>query len=63
MEKGGPMAGAVPPDRLMFGFDCQPEKVLVDRYAAAMEAQGYGPHFEKIFYSNGRAMLDRMKAI
>lgn len=60
LQKGGPMASAVPPDRLMWGADGPPN---IAPYVEALGGQGYTPHFEKIFYSNAQHVLRTIGAI
>ena len=63
LERGGPMAGAVPPDRMMYGSDSYDLDGLIPRYKDALVAQGYGPHLEKLYYANGRAYLEKIAAL
>jgi predicted TIM-barrel fold metal-dependent hydrolase len=63
LDKGGPMAGAVPPTKLLYGADAYNLPQSIPDYAAIMAAQGYGPHFDKIFYSNARGIFEQVGAV
>ncbi len=63
LETGGKMAGSIPPDRLMWGLDSYDVENWLPRQSAALEELGFGPHFEKIFHSNARGLLERIGAL
>jgi predicted TIM-barrel fold metal-dependent hydrolase len=62
LRRGGPMAGAVPPEKLMFACDEPDLGGYLPKYQQALADQGYGPHFDKIFYANARAWLENLGA-
>ena len=63
LETTGAMGASIPPERLMWGLDSCPPDEWLPRQRAALEALGFGAHFEKIFYSNARALLERIGAV
>ena len=63
LETGGKMVGSIPPERLMWGLDGCPPETWLPRQRAALEELGFAEHFEKIFHSNGRGLLERIGAI
>jgi predicted TIM-barrel fold metal-dependent hydrolase len=63
LETGGKMAGSIPADRLMWGLDSYDVGNWLPRQRAALETLGFGPHLEKIFYTNARSLLERIGAL
>ena len=63
LEHAWPMVCTIPPERLMWGADCMTLRETLARNRAALEARGFGPHFEKIFYGNARGILERIGAL
>ena len=63
MEKCGAIAGSVPPDKIMWGADCQPNADFMERYRKALVAIGYGPHLDKVFYSNARGIFEKLGVV
>lgn len=57
---GGPMVGTIPPEKLMWGADTVDPLPLLEKTTGALTAVGFGEHFEKIFYSNIRGVLQRL---
>lgn len=60
LEKGGTIAGSIPPGKLVWGADSKDYAGLIPRYKAALEKLGYGPHLEKVFRANGRGILEKL---
>jgi len=60
VEHCGPIAGAIPPDRLMWGADSLDFDHLIGRYRKALVKLGYGPHLKKIFHDNAAGILRRL---
>ena len=58
-----PMAASIPPDRIMWGADSNGHAYLLKRCHAALAKLRFGPHMEKIFYSNARGLFERMGAL
>ena len=63
IETCGAIAGSVPPEKLLWGADCQPTKEFLERYRKALVKLGYGPHLDKIFYSNAKTVYEKMGAL
>ena len=63
LESGGAMAASVPAAKLMWGADSNDQAGGLEPYRVALVNLGYGPHLEKIFYSNARGILERIGAI
>lgn len=63
LRAGGAIAASVPPEKLMWGADSYSLQSYLDQHRAALAELGYGPHFEKIFYSNAQGILKRIGAI
>ncbi|MFB3892813.1 MAG: amidohydrolase family protein [Phycisphaerae bacterium] len=63
LDKGGPFVSLIPPEKLMFGADSYDVVNLVTIYQEIMVRQGFGPHFDKIYYSNARGILEKIGAI
>jgi predicted TIM-barrel fold metal-dependent hydrolase len=63
LEHAGPMAASIPPEKLLWGVDSYNIAAMLDRHGKALEAAGFGPHFEKIFHDNARGILERIGAI
>jgi len=63
VEHCGAIAGSVPPEKLMWGADCTPDKKFLERYRKALVKLGYGPHLDKIFYSNAKTVLEKIGAL
>lgn len=61
LECTGAIAASIPADRLMFGLDCVPDVLL--RQQNALDKLGFGPHFQEIFYSNARGILEKIGAV
>ncbi|MCK4277419.1 MAG: amidohydrolase family protein [Phycisphaerae bacterium] len=59
----GSIAASVPPDRVLWGADSWQQQQWLDHNADALCKLGFGPHFEKIFYSNARGILERIGAV
>jgi len=60
IQYGGPMAGTVPPEKLMWGADTVDPLPLLEKATKALVNLGYGEHFEKIFYSNAKGLFQRL---
>jgi len=58
LEHGGAITASVPPEKLMWGADGYGQKESLPRYKTALEALGYGPHLDKVFYGNARGILE-----
>ncbi len=63
LEACGPIAGSIPPDKLLWGADCPPDKAFLERYRKALVKLGYGPHLDKIFYGNARGIFERLGVV
>ena len=63
LEAAGPIIATVPPGKLMWGCDSYDFEGLLPRYHRALQAIGFGPHFQKIFYDNARGILEKIGAI
>ena len=63
LEATGSIAASVPPDRLLWGADSWQQQQWLGHNADALCKLGFGPHFEKIFYSNARGILERIGAV
>ena len=63
IEKCGAIAGSVPPEKLLWGADCQPTQDFLERYRKALVAIGYGPYLDKVFYSNARGIFEKLGAL
>lgn len=63
LEAGGSITASIPPEKLMWGADSHNQAGLIPRYKKALENLGYGPHLEKIFYSNARGILAKMGGV
>jgi len=57
------IAATIPPEKLMWGADSHELQHWLDHNRAALGRLGFGPHFEKIFYTNARGILERIGAI
>ena len=57
------IAATIPPGQLMFGADSYDYAGLIPRYKTALEAAGFGPHFQKVWHDNARDLLARIGAI
>jgi len=62
-ERGGPIVGAIPPTKLLFGADSYDQAGTLARESDALIKQGFGEHLDKIFYSNGRGILEKIGAL
>ena len=60
VEKCGAIAGSIPPEKLMWGADCQPTAEFLERYRRALVNIGYGAHLDKVFYSNARGIFEKL---
>jgi len=60
VEKCGAIAGSIPPEKLMWGADCQPTKEFLERYRKALVRLGYGEHLGKIFRTNARGIFEKL---
>jgi predicted TIM-barrel fold metal-dependent hydrolase len=63
LETAGALAASVPPGKLMWGADSDEHVELIPRYVQALRDLGYGPHLDKIFYSNARGVLEKIGAV
>ena len=63
LEAAGPMVATVPPDRLLWGCDSYNYEGLIPRYKAALEAIGFGPHFQAIWHDNADGLFRKIGAI
>jgi predicted TIM-barrel fold metal-dependent hydrolase len=63
IEKCGAIAGSIPPEKLLWGADCRPDKPFMERYRKALVKLGYGKDLEKIFYGNARGIFERLGMI
>lgn len=63
LEAAKDIIATIPTDKLMWGCDSYDYERLIPRYHAALEAIGFGPHLEKIFYANARGVLEGIDAI
>ena len=63
LEAAGPMVATIPPDKLMWGADSYNYEKLLPRYKAALEAIGFGPHFQAIFHDNAEGVLRKIGAV
>ncbi len=63
LEAAGPMAATVPPDKLLWGADTTNLDRILASHRKLLANAGFGSNFESVFYSNGRAVLERIGAI
>lgn len=61
LECTGAMAGSIPSSKLMWGLDCAAS--IVDRQREALAKLGFGPEFDKVFFANARAILEKVGAL
>jgi predicted TIM-barrel fold metal-dependent hydrolase len=57
------IAGAIPPEKLLWGLDCYDYDPWKYRYADALAGAGFGPHFDKVWYSTARTFFEKIGAI
>jgi len=60
LQAGGTIAGSVPPEKLMWGADGYGQAGLLERYRKALVDLGFGPHLDKVFYTNARGIFEKM---
>jgi predicted TIM-barrel fold metal-dependent hydrolase len=63
LETTGAIAASIPPGRLLWGADSTDQRGLIPRYRKALVKLGFGPHLEKIYYSNARGLLEKIGAL
>jgi len=63
LENAGGLVGGMPPGKLLWGSDGVRLPDTIERHRKALEKIGFGPHLEKIFYSNARGILEKIGAI
>jgi predicted TIM-barrel fold metal-dependent hydrolase len=63
LRSGGALAESIPPEKLVWGADSYEQLYLLKAYRAALVKRRYGPHLGKIFYANGRSILEKIGAI
>jgi len=63
LEAAGGICGTIPPEKLLWGADSYDYAGLIPRHLAALAGAGFGEHFEKIFHTNARGLLERIGAI
>lgn len=60
LECCGAIAGSIPAEKLIWGGDGPPKAPFMEQYRKALVKLGYGPHLDKIFYSNARGIFERL---
>jgi predicted TIM-barrel fold metal-dependent hydrolase len=63
LEFAGPLLGAMPPGRILWGCDSYDYADLIPRYHAALVKAGFGQHLPGIFHNNADTLLRRIGAI
>jgi predicted TIM-barrel fold metal-dependent hydrolase len=63
LEYAGPLLGAMPPGRLLWGCDSYDYADYIPRYHAALVKAGFGQHLAGIFHDNADGLLRRIGAI
>ena len=60
LETLGAIAASVPPEKLLYGADGEATPEFMERYRKALVKIGYGPHLDKVFYSNARGIFEKL---
>jgi hypothetical protein len=60
LESAPQIAGTIPPERLLWGADMNYNAKDLERCRKALVGAGFGPHFDKIFYSNTRGIYEKL---
>lgn len=63
LEFAGALVASIPPEKILWGADGLDPRAVLYRDREALEKIGFGPHFDKIFYSNARGLLERIGAL
>lgn len=63
VETCGAIAGSVPPEKLLWGADCEPTRDFIERYRKALVGIGYGAHLDKVFRANMLQILRKLGAL
>ena len=63
LEHAGGLVAGMPPEKLLWASDGVRVPQIIEQHRKALVKIGFGPHLEKIFYSNARGILEKIGAI
>jgi hypothetical protein len=63
LEATGGIAASIPAEKILWGADSYEQAYVRDRAKKALVKLGFGPHLDKIFYSNARTLFEKVGAL